>query len=97
MPDGFKDIPSSDDCFLVNAGGYMARITNNYYEAPIHRVKWVNAERLSLPFFVMLGFDSTIQPFVPHKPEEKSKMTPLSYGDYFYKARVDLVVSNGQT
>lgn len=97
MPDGYKDIPSSDDCFLVNAGGYMAWITDNYYRAPIHRVKWVNAERLSLPYFVMLGYDSTIQPFVPHKPNEKPKKADLSYGDYFTKARVDLVVSNGQT
>jgi isopenicillin-N synthase len=97
MPDGYKSIPSSDDCFLVNAGGYMAWITDNYYRAPIHRVKWVNAERLSLPYFVMLGYDSTIKPFVPHKPNEKPNKTALSYGDYFTKARVDLVVSNGQT
>ncbi|KAG4078792.1 hypothetical protein HA402_015382 [Bradysia odoriphaga] len=96
-PDGYKSIPSSDDCFLVNAGGYMAWITDNYYRAPIHRVKWVNAERLSLPYFVMLGYDSTIEPFVPHKPDERPKRPALSYGDYFTKARVDLVVSNGQT
>lgn len=119
MPDGYKNIPSSDDCFLVNAGGYMAWITGNYYrvsvdtaftnnfeqsietsifpQAPIHRVKFVNAERLSLPYFVMLGYDSTIEPFVPHNPLAKAKSAALSYGDYFTKARVDLVVSNGQT
>lgn len=35
MPDGYKNIPSSDDCFLVNAGGYMAWITDNYYRVSV--------------------------------------------------------------
>jgi isopenicillin-N synthase len=30
--EGYLDVPSSDNCYLVNAGGYMAHITNNYYK-----------------------------------------------------------------
>jgi len=94
---GYCDIPSSDNCFLVNAGGYMAHITNNYFKAPIHRVKFVNAERLSLPYFVMLGYDSTITPFTPHDPHAPPVKPPMSYGHYFSKGRHQLVITNGQT
>lgn len=94
----YLDIPSSDNCFLVNGGGYLAHITNNYFKAPIHRVKWINAERLSLPFFVMLGYDSAVEPFDPRQGGQKSaERETLTYGQYFQNARVALVKSNGQT
>uniref|UniRef100_A0A914VNI2 Fe2OG dioxygenase domain-containing protein n=1 Tax=Plectus sambesii TaxID=2011161 RepID=A0A914VNI2_9BILA len=96
-PEGYCDIPSSDDCYLVNAGGYMAHITNNYYKAPVHRVKFVNAERLSLPFFLMLGYNSKIEPFTPHDPSAPPAKPAITYGHYFEKAMVDLVHKNGQT
>lgn len=94
--DGYLDIPATDDCFLVNVGTYMEHITNNYYPSPLHRVKWVNEERLSLPFFLNLDNDSAIQPFMPHS-DEPSKNQAVAYGSYLNKGLLDLIVSNGQT
>lgn len=94
--EGYLDIPATDDCFLVNVGTYLAHITNDYYPSPLHRVKWVNEERLSLPFFLNLDNDSTIEPFMPHS-DEPSKNQAVSYGNYLNKGLFDLIVSNGQT
>ena len=96
-PEGYKDIPSSRDCFLVNVGSYMDYITNGYYKAPVHRVKFVNAERLSLPFFVNLDYDGEISPFIPHNEDVKSENTRLKYGQYLQQELLTLIDSNGQT
>eukprot|EP01132_Coremiostelium_polycephalum_P002166 gene2166-2666_t len=93
----FFNVPSSNDCFLVNVGGYMDYITNGYFQAKVHRVKWVNAERLSLPFFVNLAYDSLIEPFTPKNSSNQTKNQPMTFGQYYEKARLDLIVSNGQT
>ncbi|KAF8533904.1 hypothetical protein BDD12DRAFT_758606, partial [Trichophaea hybrida] len=81
MTDGYHDIPCNDESFLINAGTYMAHITNNYYHAPIRRVKWINAERQSLPFFVNLGYHSLIEPFIPNDPSSTSANSGVAYGD----------------
>ncbi|OGM40345.1 isopenicillin N synthase [Aspergillus bombycis] len=81
-PQGYLDIEADDTGYLINCGSYMAHITNNYYPAPIHRVKWVNEERQSLPFFVNLGFDETVQPWDPLDPNGKTNKEPVSYGQY---------------
>ena len=94
---GYQDIEADDTGYLINCGSYMAHLTNNYYKAPIHRVKWVNAERQSLPFFVNLGYDSVIDPFDPREPNGKSDREPLSYGDYLQNGLVSLINKNGQT
>lgn len=94
--EGYLDIPATDDCFLVNVGTYMEYITNNYYPSPLHRVKWVNEERLSLPFFLNLDNDSAIPPFIPHA-DQPSENEPVPYGEYLNKGLFDLIVSNGQT
>lgn len=94
---GYCDIPTSGDYFLVNCGSYMAHITNNYYPAPIHRVKFINAERLSIPFFANLGYNSTIQPFVPQKTQRISTNEAIPYGKYFQNEFYKLILANGQT
>jgi len=96
-PVGYHNIPSSDDCYLINVGGYMSHITNNYYKAPVHRVKFINAERLSLPFFANLGYYSKIEPFTPHNPDLSPGYPALTFGQYFENARMDLIIKNGQT
>lgn len=95
--EGWLDIPASDECYLVNAGSYMPYITNGYYKAPIHRVKFVNAERLSLPFFVNLGYNSRIVPFTPHQPEISQHDDVMTYGQYLQHGLKALIVKNGQT
>lgn len=96
-PQGFLDIEPDDTAYLVNCGSYMAHITNNYYPAPIHRVKWVNEERQSLPFFVNLGFDETVQPWDPRDADATTNKQPLSYGEYLQHGLVSLINKNGQT
>lgn len=86
------DVPVSDSNFLVNCGTYMAHITNNYFYAPNHRVKHINAERFSLPFFVNLDYESIIQPFSPHSSGET-----VPHGKFLIDGFNSLVIKNGQT
>nr|Q48739.1 RecName: Full=Isopenicillin N synthase; Short=IPNS [Lysobacter lactamgenus]CAA39983.1 isopenicillin N synthase [Lysobacter lactamgenus] len=95
--EGYLDIPVSDEHFLVNCGTYMAHITNGYYPAPVHRVKYINAERLSIPFFANLSHASAIDPFAP-PPYAPARGNPtVSYGDYLQHGLLDLIRANGQT
>ncbi|KAL2008186.1 hypothetical protein VTN00DRAFT_8168 [Thermoascus crustaceus] len=96
-PQGWLDIEPDDTGYLINCGSYMAHVTNNVYPAPIHRVKWVNEERQSLPFFVNLGFDDTIEPWTPGEPDSKTNNPAISYGDYLQNGLVNLINKNGQT
>lgn len=95
--EGYLDIPASGDCFLVNAGSYMDYLTNGYYRTPVHRVKFANAERLSIPFFLNLNYESAIAPFVPHDLKMPSKNAPLKYGEYLQRDLRVLIQSVGQT
>ena len=97
MTGKFKDIPTSAYNLLVNCGTYMPYITNNYFHAPNHRVVFINGERLSLPFFVNLGYNTTIQPFTPHNPEGRSDTPVVSCGQYLQDGLQALIVKNGQT
>ena len=96
-PDGYLDIPSSADCFIVNAGSYMDYLTSGYYTTPVHRVKFVNAERLSLPFFLNMDYQSKPQPFVPHDQKGELAKAPWQYGTYLEDELLALIESNGQT
>lgn len=96
-PEGYLDIPTSDDCFLVNGGTYMAHLTNNYYPSPRHRVKFINAERLSIPFFAHFGYNNVLEPFTPHDPQGVSANEAVTYGHYLQHGLHELIVSNGQT
>jgi len=96
-PNGYKDLPTSADCFLINCGTYMDHVTNGYYHAPIHRVKYINKERLSIPFFANLGHDSMISPFNPNDHTSPKENEPLSYGQYLKQGLMGLIKSNGQT
>jgi isopenicillin-N synthase len=94
---GYSDIPTSSDCFLVNCGTYMAYLTNNYYSAPVHRVAFVNAERLSIPFFAHLGYHGIVEPFTPHDLLGISGNATLPYGQYLERELRELIRTNGQT
>lgn len=102
-PRGWLDIEPDDTGFLVNCGSYMAHVTNDYYPAPVHRVKWQNAERQSLPFFVNLGWEDSIQPWKPQSEDKFSAMSKgesnsiISYGEYLHNGLAGLIKKNGQT
>jgi len=98
-PDGtFKDVPPSDQHFLVNVGTYMDHITNGVYRAVWHRVKHCNIERLSIPYFVNLGYNDEVKPFYPREEDDQSNdcNAPIKYGEYMTKGLKELIKSNGQ-
>ncbi|MER5884104.1 2OG-Fe(II) oxygenase family protein [Streptomyces sp. NPDC001941] len=95
--DGWRDLPTSGDDFLVNCGTFLAYLTNDYFPAPNHRVKFVNAERLSLPFFLHAGHDSVLEPFAPDGTPDGELNPPVKYGDYLHQGFHALIAKNGQT
>ena len=80
--DGWIDVQPSNANFVVNTGLCMNRWTNGVYQAANHRVKHVNVERISVPYFAEPRFDCVINSFTPQKPDEQSKYEPIKYGDY---------------
>ncbi len=94
---GWQDVPTSGEDFLINCGTFMPHLTNGYYPAPNHRVTFVNAQRLSLPFFVHAGNQSLMEPFHPDGPGEAGGNAALPYGEYVRQGLDALIVKNGQT
>ena len=45
--EGYVDIPTSREHFLINGEGYMEHLTNGYYKSFVDRVKHRNTEWLS--------------------------------------------------
>ena len=60
----------------------MSRWTNNVYQAANHRVKFVNIERLSVPYFTEPRYECLIESFTPHVPDAKPLYPPIKYGVY---------------
>jgi isopenicillin N synthase-like dioxygenase len=90
------DVPTSADHPLINCGTYMSHLTNGYFMAPVHRVKWVNAERLSLPFFVHAGNDTVLEPFHPDGVPERGNQA-IRYSEFLQHGLEVLIKKNGQT
>jgi isopenicillin-N synthase len=88
--DGWLDLPTDDRNFLVNTGTYLALLTGDHFPAPSHRVRSVNAERLSLPFFLHAGHDTLLPPVAAGR-------AAMRYGDYLRDGLHALIVKNGQT
>lgn len=58
-PDGYIDIESSDDKFLVNCGLYIEKITNGYYK--VHQFRAYDIDcMVSYFYFAFLSFLVTI-------------------------------------
>ncbi len=95
--DGWLDITPSAHDFLVNCGTYLEHLTNGHYPAPVHRVTWVNAERLSIPFFLHAGYQTILEPFVPEGSAVSGGNRPILYGDYVRHGLQALIDKNGQT
>lgn len=93
---GWLDLPVSADNFLVNCGTFMDHLTHGYYSAPNHRVKFINAARLSVPFFVHAGHNSWMEPFHPRMECAGGHKT-IAYGEFLQQGLETLIVKNGQT
>lgn len=79
---GWIDVEPSYTNFVINTGGCMSRWTNNVYQAANHRVKFINAERVSVPYFTEPHYNCVVESFTPHKPDEKPLHEPIKYGVY---------------
>lgn len=94
---GWQDVPVSGDNFLINCGTFMPYLTNGWYPAPNHRVTFINAARLSLPFFVHAGNDSILEPFHPNGSSSAAGNPAVPYGEYVRHGLRALIDKNGQT
>ena len=66
--------------FVLNIGKGFERWTNGHVKAIFHRVKFLNEERLSIPFFLEGCYSTSIIPIV--KDGEEAKYEPVNYGAY---------------
>jgi isopenicillin-N synthase len=92
----YRNVPTSGEAFLVNCGSYMSYITKDFYPSPVHRVAFINTERLSIPFFVHLGYDDAVEPLSLGKTARRNTKA-MTYGNYLGKGLGNLIISNGQT
>lgn len=53
-------VPSDPGAFVVNLGELLTRWTNGLYEARMHRVRRVAADRYSIPFFLDPNVDAMV-------------------------------------
>ena len=51
-------MPLTPGALVINVGGGLQRWTNDVLVATTHRVRFVDAERISIPFFLEAGYDS---------------------------------------
>lgn len=76
------DVKPSKTDFVVNTGELMKRWTNNVYQAANHRVKFINRNRVSVPYFTEPGYNCIIESYTPNHPEEGSYFPPIYYGEF---------------
>jgi isopenicillin N synthase-like dioxygenase len=93
-PNGWIDVPSEPDVFVVNLGDMLERMTEGRYRSTPHRVRNTGlAERLSFPCFIDPSWDAVCPPMpldgTPAADEPQRRWDGASvrawdgtYGDY---------------
>ena len=80
---GWIYVEPSTENFVVNTGQAMGRWTNDAYKANNHRVKLINVERISIPFFVSASHNTLIDSFNhPLNKNESIKYSEILYGEH---------------
>jgi isopenicillin-N synthase len=79
---GWINVTPSDTNYVINTGECMSRWTNNVYQAANHRVKFMNIERASIPYFTEPHYECLIESYTPHRPEDEALHSPIKYGIY---------------
>ncbi|RNA44532.1 isopenicillin N synthase [Brachionus plicatilis] len=83
---GWIDVPPSESNFVINTGALMSRWTNGVFKAANHRVKFVNMERVSVPFFTEPYFYCPIENFTPKNSAQSLLNETVIYGNYLIEA-----------
>lgn len=78
--EGWINIVPSNKNYVINTGRLMARWTNDTYQAANHRVKFLNIERVSVPFFTEPSYNCLVESFTPGEPEKQPAYEPITYG-----------------
>jgi isopenicillin-N synthase len=60
----------------------MARWTNDVYQAANHRVKFMNLERISVPFFTEPSYNCSIESFSPDDVNATPLYPTITYGEW---------------
>jgi isopenicillin-N synthase len=80
---GWRDVPLTPGAFVVNIGGGLQRWTNDELVATEHRVRMVDAERISIPFFVEAAYDSPMDCMpATVSADSPCRYAPTTYGPY---------------
>jgi len=79
----WKDVPLTPGAFVINIGGGLQRWTNDVLMATEHRVRMVDAERISIPFFLEASYHSPMTCMPATVSESRPcKYAPTTYGPY---------------
>ena len=81
----WKDVPLTPGALVVNIGGGMQRWTNDALVATSHRVRLVDKERISIPFFLEGAYDSPMDCLPSTVGRARPcAYEPTTYGPYIH-------------
>lgn len=77
------DAPPIEDAFVINIGDMLEAWTNGTFVATSHRVRKVQEERYSFPFFATCDYHTVVAPLAKFVTSERpAKFSPLVSGDH---------------
>lgn len=83
------DAPPQPGCFVINIGDMLEAWTNGEFIATSHRVRKVQAERYSFPFFATCDYDTVVAPHPRFVSAERPARYPiLVSGEHLYAQTV---------
>lgn len=83
------DAPPQPGCFVINIGDMLEAWTNGVFTATSHRVRKVQAERYSFPFFAACDYDTVVAPHPSFVSAERPARYPaLVSGEHLYAQTV---------
>jgi isopenicillin N synthase-like dioxygenase len=83
------DAPPQPGCFVINIGDMLEAWTNGEFTATSHRVRKVQAERYSFPFFATCDYDTVVAPHPYFVSAERPARYPtLVSGEHLYAQTV---------
>ncbi len=80
------DVPLLEDAFIINIGDMLEVLSNGRFIATSHRVRKVQEERYSFPFFCSCDYDTVIAPLseLDNTAGAMAGYSPVRCGDHLY-------------